>query len=224
MHKYLRPNLDVAVLRSAGPGPRPLLGRSAWTGTRWLGITPRPAPFHALRAGTARGPWVRAATGPRSQRSAWHARVGIYPTPCSFPRAARQGRRAARWGSGRDRSPVAALGLAREGWDLPHTLLLSTRCAPGTARGPWVRAATGPRSQRSAWHEEVGISPHLASFHALRARDGARSVGVRAATGPRSQRSAWHEGVGIYTTTCSFPRAARQGRRAVRTILRSNRH
>jgi hypothetical protein len=91
------------------------------------------------------------------------------------------GRRAVRWASGRDRSPVAALGLARGGCDLHHPMFLSTRCAPGRRAVRWVRAATGPRSQRLAWHEGVGIYTIPCSFPRAARRNRARFVGF----GPR---------------------------------------
>ena len=115
----------------------------------------------------------------------------------------------------RDRSWVAAPGLARGGWELHHAPLLSTRCAPGrrAVRGFGPRPVPG-RSARPGTRG-LGFTPHLAPFHALRARDGARSVGSGRDRSPvaaiRLARGGWD-----FSTPCIFPRAARQGRRAVR--------
>ena len=145
-------------------GPRPVPGRSAWLGTKGLGFPPRLARFHALHAGTARGPWGKwAATGPRSQRLAWHDGVGISTRSCSFPRAACRDGALSVGKVGRDRSPVAALGMAGWGWDFHQVLLVSTRCTPGrrTVRGEqrppksdahWVHEPAPPRFRETSFH------------------------------------------------------------------------
>jgi len=87
-----------------------------------------------------------------------------------------------------------------------HWLVLNS-CASRETKG---LDATGPRSQRSAWHERFGNFKHFARFDRAARRDGARSVSSGPRPRPRSQRSAWHEGRGISSTLRSFPHAARR--------------
>jgi hypothetical protein len=156
-------------------GPRPVPGRSSWSGTRGLGFTPRLARFHALHAGTARGPWA----------------------------------------VGRDRSPVAAGGLARGVGISTMRCSFSRAARRDGARSVREWTATGPRSQHLDWHERVGVFTTRCLFPRAARRDGARSVG----SGPRPVpgRSTW-----LGTSGFGFsPRVARCARAARRDGARS---
>ena len=81
------------------------------------------------------------------------------PVGKQSPPPSRDGaRRSGSWDVGRDRSPVAALGLARGGWDFHHVSLVSTRCTPGR------RAVRGerrlPKSDAPWDHEPSPIRCH----------------------------------------------------------------
>ena len=60
----------------------------------------------------------------------WYEAAPVALTEILWPRQVRHAALALRK-VGRDRSPVAALGLVRGGWDFHHVLLVSTRCTLG---------------------------------------------------------------------------------------------
>jgi hypothetical protein len=129
--------------RSEGSGPRPVPGRSAWSGTNgWDGH----------RASLV---FARCTPGRRAVR-------GKSPVPCGPAHRPHEPDSEARQkhGTGKSREPAGRKA-----------------CATAAVHGKW--AATGPRSQRSVWHEWVGRAPRLARFYALHAGTarGPREVG-----------------------------------------------